>query len=83
MKLNKVLAALTWYVTFALVVSAGVFSYVSMQGIEIHWSQLILISLSIPVILTQATMSIMKYTPPRGIGDINPNRYNDFVTQGK
>lgn len=58
MKSNNVAAFLTWYIVFVLTLGFVLFAQVFRSGIEVHWSQLILITAIAPIVPTYVMMKL-------------------------
>ena len=83
MKLSKILSAATWYVAFSLIIGFMLVVQVTRMGIEVHWSQLILITALCPFVPTLIIMWLfpsgeydVAYFHPRGVGDVQQSMSN-------
>jgi type II secretory pathway component PulF len=56
MKLSKFLSAVTWYLVFFLIIGFVIAVQVIRAGIEVHWSDLILITTLSPLVPTFLVM---------------------------
>ncbi|QYW06169.1 hypothetical protein KASIA_p125 [Shewanella phage vB_SspS_KASIA] len=74
MKSNKLLVAATWYLAFFLIIGFVIAVQVIRAGIEVHWSDLILITTLSPLVPTFLVMWLFPsedYSPLRGVGCID------------
>jgi hypothetical protein len=71
MKLNNFLAAVTWYVAFALILGMVIGVQVIRTGVEVHWSDLILIMTISPVVPTFIVMWLF----PVEENNLDPNNH--------
>lgn len=69
MKLSKALSAATWYVAFAIIIGFVIAVQVLRTGVEVHWSELILITALCPFV---PTFLVMWLFPSEEL-DLDPN----------
>lgn len=73
MKSSKLLVAATWYLAFFLIIGFVIAAQIFRAGIEVHWSDLILIA-SLAVIPTSLVVCLfpnVNHSPLRGVGCID------------
>lgn len=70
MKSSKLLVAATWYLVFFLIIGFVIAVQVIRAGIEVHWSDLILITTLSPLVPTLLVMWLF----PREELDLDPNK---------
>lgn len=73
MKLSKLLVDATWYLAFFLIIGFVIAAQIFRAGIEVHWSDLILITALSPLVPTFLVMWLFPSkdsSPLRGVGCI-------------